>query len=135
MEKNKKSKVKHIIYKKFRLQKYITSKLFTNHEVEILNKLRSRNIDVKSNFKTKFTKNNVMNLQCSIPNCSDIEDQQHLLKCKPIVEKLNKKYPIDNISYDDIFSTVKKQKKVTEVMEALLDIRNSILDKQVTKNT
>ena len=37
-EKNKKSKVKHIIYKKFKLQKYFSSNSFSNHEVEILSK-------------------------------------------------------------------------------------------------
>ena len=110
-EKNSKSKVKHIIYKKFKLQKYFSSNSFSNYEVEILSKLRSRNINVKANFKTKFTQNNILNLQCSVPNCVETEDQQHLLKCKPIVEKLNKKYDLNKISYNDIFSNFKKQKK------------------------
>ena len=53
-------KVKNIIYKKFTIQKYLMSNYFSNFEVEILNKLRSRNINVKSNFKTKFTRNNII---------------------------------------------------------------------------
>ena len=68
-EQEGKSKVKDIKYNQFKLQKYLTSNLFSNYEVEILNKLRSRNINLKSNFKTKFTKDNIMNLQCSFDNC------------------------------------------------------------------
>ena len=84
-EKDKKSKIKGITYKKFKLQKFLTSNLFTNYEVQLLSKLRSRNVDVKSNFK-----NNFRNLQCSIKNCLEIEDQQHLLRCKPVLKKIDK---------------------------------------------
>ena len=44
--------------KKFKLQKYVTSNLFSDYEVQILSKLRSRNIELKSNFKNKYNKNN-----------------------------------------------------------------------------
>ena len=124
-----KEKVKNIVYKKFKLQNYLKSHTFSNYEVEILSKLRSRNIDVKSNFKTKFTKNN-MNLECSLENCFEIENQEHLLKCKPLLDKLDKKFDLSNISYQHIFANTKKQKRITEVIVALLDIRNSIMKEQ-----
>ena len=126
-DKNEKSKVKDIIYKKFKIQKYLTSNSFSNFEVEILNKLRSRNINVKSNFKTKFTKNNIMDLECSMPDCFEIDDQPHILNCKPLLENLDQKFEINQVSYDDIFKNTKKQKKVVEVIIALLDIKKSIL--------
>ena len=72
-------------------------------------------------------------LQCPLPNCFETEDQQHILKCVPLLEKLDKGYPINHISYNDIFANTKKQKKVTEVMIALLDIKKSILNKNQGK--
>ena len=63
-------------------------------------------------------------------NCFDIEDQPHLLKCIPLLNKLDKKHDLKKISYDNIFSKIKKQKKVTEVFAALLDIQSSLLLEQ-----
>ena len=112
------------------MQKYLTSNLFSNYEVELLFKLRSRMLDVKSNFKSKFTYNNVMNLQCSIVNCYDEESQQHLLFCKPLIEKLHKNYKISNTTYRKIFSKITDQKEVILIYADLIDIRNQILTKQ-----
>ena len=108
------------------MQKYLRSNLFSNYQVEILSKLRSRNIDVKSNFKRKYTFNNVEKLERSL-GCQVDEDQQHILKCKPLIEKLNEN---SNVSYNDIFSTVKKQKLATERFISLLDIRSQLLHKE-----
>ena len=117
-EKNTKSKIKDIKYKKFKLQTYINSNIFSNYEVEMLSKFRSRNIDVKSNFKKKFTFNNIENLQCSLENCYEEENQEHILKCKTLLEKLDTetKSKIDDIKYQDIFSNTKKQKKVITIL-------------------
>ena len=126
-EKDKKSKIKGITYKKFKLQKFLTSNLFTNYEVQLLSKLRSRNVDVKSNFK-----NNFRNLQCSIKNCFEIEDQQHLLRCKPVLKKLDKEQivKLSKIKYNYIFSNTKHQKKVIESIIPILNIRHSLLKEQ-----
>ena len=55
-EKNsdKNKKIQHIQYKKLETQKYLKSSIFSNSNIEILFKLRSRTIDLKSNFKTKY---------------------------------------------------------------------------------
>ena len=112
------------------MQKYLNSELFSNHQVEVLNKLRSRNIDVKSNFKTKYTFNNVEYLECKMDGCYEVEDQKHLLTCKPLLKKLDKKYHNTKITYNDIFSNVKKQKRVTDFYILLLDTRSSLLKNQ-----
>ena len=103
------------------------SNLFSNYEVEILSKLRSRNIDVKSHFKTKFTFNNIEELECSL-GCPENEDQQHIHKCKPLIDI--SKDNSSNITYNDIFSTVKKQKLATTRFINLLDIRSQLLENQ-----
>ena len=127
-EKESKSKVKNIQYKKYKLQNYLKSNLFSNFSTEILFRLRSQNIEVKANFKSKYKVNNVINLQCRMDNCYEIEDQQHLLKCKPILRKLTKKSALIDIKYNDLFSNTKKQKKVVDLFIELLDIRNTILE-------
>ena len=70
------------------------------------------------------------NLECSIVGCFDIEDQQHLLKCKQILQKFDGLQNLKNISYDDIFSSVKKQKQITDLYINLLEIRKQILEEQ-----
>ena len=116
-EKNEQSKIKSIEYKKLELQKYLKSSLFSNTEVEVLSKLRSRNLDLKSNFKNKYTFNGIANLQCSIAGCSEIEDQPHLMKCTKILNELDTNYVLYNLSYDDIFSDdERKQKRVTIIL-------------------
>ena len=74
------------------------------------------------------------NLECSIVGCSDIEDQQHLLQCKPLLQEIPKK-SYENISYHDDFSNVKKQKQITNLYINLLDIRNNLLEEQRNRKT
>ena len=75
--------------------------------------------------------NGIQNLECSIDGCPvDIEDQKHLLQCKPLLEKLILMTNLKNASYSDIFACVKKQKTITDVFIKLIDIRNKILDEK-----
>ena len=108
--------------------------MFSNYEVEMLFRLRSRNIDVKSNFKSKYEQNDSQNLQSRMDNCFDIENQPHILNCKPLLTKLSKSIDRQNISYNDLFAKTKKQKKVVELFIALLDTRNLILEKKEQSN-
>lgn len=128
--KKDKSKIKDLKYRKLESQKYLSSKLFSNYEVELLSKLRSRNLDLKSNFKTKFTFNNVTDLKCSLNGCDEVEDQPHIMKCKQILDNLDETYEVSDICYEDIFSKSKKQNRVTKLYVALLDVRSKLLQKQ-----
>ena len=47
------SKVRSIEYKKLETQKYLTSPIFSNEDVEVLFALRSRALNCKANFKNK----------------------------------------------------------------------------------
>ena len=128
-EKLDKSKVKDIKYENFKIQAYMSSKIFTNNEVELLSKLRSRNIDVKCNFKTKYSpNNNTEKLKCLMENCNELETQMHLMKCEPILTVLNEKYDMSGIAYEDIFSNdLKKQRNVTKLYKIVTDIRTKLL--------
>ena len=128
-EKSDKSKIKNIKYRNFKIQSYMSSKIFTNAEVELLSKLRSKNIDVKCNFKTKFSpKNNIEKLKCTMTNCNELETQEHLMQCKPILTILNRKYDMSGISYEDMFSKqLKKQRNITKLFKILIEIRTKLL--------
>ena len=125
-EKNQKSKIKHIKYSKLQPQKYLQSNLFNNNEVEILSRLRSRNLDVKSNFKSKFTFNNIQKLECPINGCSEIDDQQHLMKCNYILDTQEIKYIASRFKYENIFLGVRKQIKITKLYVSLIELRSKL---------
>ena len=108
----------------------IKSNLFNNNEVEMLFKLRSRNLDFKSNFKTKFTFNNVEKLECPLRGCAEIDEQQHILKCKLIIDKLENPHLLSKFKYDNIFSDERKQSRITKLFIVLMEIRTDLLNKQ-----
>ena len=108
----------------------IKSNLFNNNEVEMLFKLRSRNLDFKSNFKTKFTFNNVEKLECPLRGCTEIDEQQHILKCKLIIDKLENPHLLSKFKYDNIFSDERKQSRITKLFIVLMEIRTDLLNKQ-----
>ena len=95
-----------------------------------MNKLRSRNVDVKCNFKTKFTFNNIQRLECPIFGCYDIDDQQHLMKCKYLKGNLKNTDLLSNVKYDDIFADIRRQSNITKLYIKLIEIRENLLKKQ-----
>ena len=103
--------------------------MFTNNEVELLSKLRSKNIDIKCNFKTKYSPfNNIEKLKCSLKKCNELETQEHLMQCKEILNIFNQKYDMTGIRYRDMFSKqLKKQRNLTKLYKILLDIRSKLL--------
>jgi predicted XRE-type DNA-binding protein len=121
-DKGQKSKVMDISYKKFSIQKYVTSTKFTDEEVYLLSRLRSRNILVKDNFSGMFT-----DTICSL-GCLERETQQHILECKPLVEKSNLRTVLQSMQYSDIFGSEKRQKIAILVFAELLKIRDELLN-------
>ena len=96
-DKETKSKVKNLQYKKLSTQKYIKSGKFKDEEVFLLCKLRSRNVQVKKPFSGMYA-----DILCSL-GCPEAESQQHILECKPLVDKSNVRSVINSVNYSDIF--------------------------------
>ena len=119
------SKVKDIIYEKLEIQPYMKSTIFLNDEVSLLFAIRSRLIDCKMNFKSKYSKDDLL---CSI--CYEEEESQiHVFKCKVLNNELKSNYLIEeNVCYEDIFSDYKKQKVITSIFSKLLNIRKRKLE-------
>ena len=82
----------------------------------------SRNTPVKGNFKNMQTDN-----MCSL-GCPEIETQQHLLGCLPILKKTNLTSVVKSVNYGDLFGSLKTQKIAVTVFKDLLKIRNELLE-------
>ena len=92
---NKHSKVRSEIYKDLDGMAYFDDARFTPDLSNLLFKFRTRMFNVRNNFRNHYK----TNLLC--PLCSEEEDsQEHLLKCKIIVEELN----WNEYRYQDVFS-------------------------------
>ena len=78
--------------------------------------------DVKCNFK-----NGNPNLECQLGCGENFENQQHLLICDKIAEKMSDK--IDNINYNDIFGSEEKQKIIIGKFTEIVKIREKLLEK------
>ena len=96
----------------------MTSPIFSNNEVNLLHALRSRMVNVKMNFKSKYR-----DLSC--PLCSSHEDgQSNVLTCKVLKGKNISYEAANNKSvYEDIFKETGKQKEATHLFQILLNIR------------
>ena len=125
------SKVKQIQYKKLEIQKYMTSPLFSNEEVNLLHALRSRSTECKENFKQKYTNSNLLCNLCKVEN----EDQAHLMRCRVIQDNFDTEEIANRkIKYDDIFSeNIVKQKEITSLFIILFKIRNEIQENQTSQ--
>ena len=83
----------------------------------------SRNTPVKGNFKNMQTDN-----MCSL-GCPEIETQQHLLGCLPILKKKkNLTSVVKSVNYGNLFGTVKTQKIAMIVFKDLIRIQNELLE-------
>ena len=100
----------------------IGSHLFTNEEVFLLHRLRSRNVNLKVNFKSKYK---YSDLECVL-GCEEEESQQHLMNCKYILEKLPSSSQTE-VQYEDLFGSVSQQKTFITFYSKLLDIRQQLL--------
>ena len=109
-------------------QKYMTCLTIINEEVNMLHGLRSCSTDCKANYKQKCLHTNLL---CSLCEEED-EDQQHLLKCKVLLNKLRTQDVTDGgLEYEDIFSkNVNKQKGITALYMTLFKLRKDLIENQ-----
>ena len=78
--------------------------------------------NVRNNFK-----NGNNNLECQLGCGEKEEDQKHILVCPKLHEKYQCKDDLKNVKYDDIFGSVRKQKRIIKHFKELIDLRESLL--------
>ena len=116
------SKVKIIKYDKLEVQPYITSNKLSTEEKQLLQRLRSSTIDVKSCFKSQYS-----DLSCNL--CGDVNSIQtpsHLLDCKEMLNQSPLLFNNDRVQHNDIYGTIDQQKEITRIYVELLQIKTKI---------
>ena len=132
---NTHSKVREIKYEALGIQQYMLSSEFSNKEVSLLINLRSYSVrGIRMNFSSWCKSNLGCPLGCRMEDSREIQDdQEHLLQCKPILEKLTLEelYNINNLSYKDISKDVKHQKQSVKLFSKALEIRKQLLEIEI----
>ena len=120
-EKQKRSKVREVKHDNLEMQNYLTPTGLSLKQAKLIFQLRSRMLDVRTNFKNKYN-----DLLC--PVCKEKPDtQQHVLECSALLQNTN--FITDStVLYSDIFdSDVQKLKSVTQLFDNLWKKRNKLL--------
>ena len=104
------------------------SSKFTDKEKSLLTKLRTRMIDVKTNFKNKYQNSFFCDL------CGEHEDQVHLLECQVLIDNCEALYEDSIVEYDDIFCSEEKQLSAVKLFKQVLETRQKLLDDYATRD-
>ena len=120
-EKASHSKVLHIVHSEMELQDYLSpSSGLVSLEAKFIFMLRTRMLDIKSNYQGKYS-----NLNC--PICDSQQDtQQHLLQCQKLKDEneIIKQIP----DYDDLFGANLDSKiMISRIIKLRFQERNNIL--------
>ena len=117
------SKIRHIKYRELKTQEYLTSALFSNEETQLLYSLRSRSLDCRENFKSKYSDDFLCQL-CGKQN----DSQQHILICETInAQVVSSQIANSKVVYEDIFKDYRKQKEAVVFFTELITIRSNLL--------
>ena len=100
------------------MKEYLTTQQMTTAEKQLLFALKTKCVDVKTNFKNKFSKSNMFCRLCK--NTDDEESEIHLLKCNQIISDIQLKQQIMDISYSDVFGKLQQQVKAIKVWNFFL---------------
>ena len=109
------------------MQNYLKSQLFSNSDIEVLFKLRSKTVDVKSNFKTKHSNS----VKCPITGCNQEDSQEHMFESCEILLKRSQ-YKNDKIKHKQIYSNTKSQYKAVKIFKNLMEIRTKLLSEDMS---
>ena len=122
--KEKHSKTKNL--KTYSFQTYLKSEKISTKEKKLLFSLRTRSIDVKTNYKNKH-KFNMICLLCKDEN--DEESEIHLLKCVKIIEKIGHKANLADARYENIFSeNIEDQLAITKTFDLVFKTKSILIN-------
>ena len=105
----------------FTRQTYLKENMLHKSECQLLFKLRSRMLDVKSNFSSYY--NNDMTCRtCRQPD--SLENEQHLLQCENLKNEIKSE---TEINFEDLFGDLEKQKETLFAYKSVLRKRDILL--------
>ena len=94
----------------------------TDDEKVTLYKLRVREVEVKCNYKSKFS-----DLKCTFCNSQEDDDQYHLLQCEYSIKNCKNLAENIMVEYEDIFDELEKQVPAAKLLHEVLEIRNKLI--------
>ena len=103
-----------------RRKKYLKENMFHKNDVQLLFKLRSRMLDVKTNFENLYEQDFSCRT-CRKPDA--IENEDHLLKC----EMLKSEAGTEEVVFDDVYGNVEKQTIAIKAFKAVLRKREVLM--------
>ena len=104
---------------KLKTQPYLLCEQLSREEAQLCFSLRSRSLDLKNNFKSKYKDD----LSCRTCESGSREEEQHLLLCSG----LEIEDDVSLVKYEDVFSDLKSQIKTTKIFKKILRKREIIL--------
>ena len=120
-QQSKHKKVKHIEYNNLSApQQYLLNSKFTYTLSSLLFNLRCESVN---NIKANFHKTYNEDINCPLCN-TDIDTQQHILKCSKLISKLStkEKNTLETVTYTHIFGNVNEQYNVTRMFKTMFSI-------------
>lgn len=119
------SKVKHIVYEKFEMQKYLKSDALSNYEAKFAFHSRCRMLQVRTNYSQSYKEH-----FCPICQNKNFKDtQSHLLHCEQL--KSVNIVVSDLPEYDQLFSNdVKKQVVIVKLLKKCYDKRVKLVEEE-----
>jgi hypothetical protein len=112
------------LMKKMKRQSYLRENTFTKSESLLLFELRSRMLDVKSNFSTLYN-NNLVCRSCKLEN--SVENEEHLLHCDALKSEIEEDH---EVNFDFVYKNLEHQRKAVYAYKAVLRKREVLLKYQ-----
>ena len=122
--KNKENRSKSKQLSSYNLQNYLQTDLLTTRQKKLLFSLRTRSVDVKTNYKSMYK----FNIRCRL--CQKDEDsEKHYLKCEIVLRNIEPSIDLTTASYDNIFSSnIEDQVNITKIYDQIFKIRSKLLN-------
>ena len=104
------------------MKDYLVTERLTTEQKQLLFSLRTRMVDVRTNYRTKYG----TNLSCSLCQIQAEESQEHLLTCTGLSEIPKN----SSIKYEDIFDNLEKKVEAVKHWSKLITLRKIKLKEQ-----
>ena len=84
------------------MKEYLKSSIISTEEKRMLFAMKTRMVDVKSNYRNKYKHD----LSCTLCRENCVESEEHLLKCRELKFEPEISEDISEVEYEDIFGNI-----------------------------
>ena len=120
------TKVQNLKYDSLKMQEYLYK--FQTRDAQLLFKLRSRMLNVRSNFRNFYK---VQDVFCKLCNKDIEQTQAHLLDCETLINNCQDLYNDCDVEFEDIFEGPERQLKAAKLFQAVLETRENLYEDNI----